>query len=183
MSGEARAEQDQRALRGDQADAPGGDDRVERAAVEVADDEALEQDADEAREQRAADDRQRQRRPELGDGHRHVGAGHDELAMGEIDDAHHAEDDRKPARAEHQKGACVAELVEEADDGVEHGATCRAQRTGADGTFVPPGVCEAPGLTRPQRTLSPWAADCSACTGRRGCSWSDRSPLRRASRA
>jgi hypothetical protein len=40
--------------------------------------------------------------------------------MSEIDNAHHAEDDRKPARAQHQKGACVSKLVEEADYSVEH---------------------------------------------------------------
>src|ERR1700683_4947836 len=48
--------------------------------------------------------------------------------MGEIDDAHHAEDDRKPARAQHPKGACVSKLVKQANDGVEHGATCRGAK-------------------------------------------------------
>ena len=37
-----------------------------------------------------------------------IGAAHDELAMGEVDDAHHAEDDRQPARGQHQEGEGVA---------------------------------------------------------------------------
>ena len=57
---------------------------------------------------------------ELGDSHGHIGARHDELAMSEIDDAHHAENDREAAGAQHQKRARVAELIEKADNRVEH---------------------------------------------------------------
>ena len=48
-------EQDQRPLRGDQADAPGGHDGVERTPVQRTDDDALHHNADQAGEERAAE--------------------------------------------------------------------------------------------------------------------------------
>ena len=62
--------------------------------------------------------------------------------MGQIDDAHHAEDDRKPARAQHQKGAGITKLIEEADDGSNMERPAGRNEQGTDGTSVPPEFAE-----------------------------------------
>ena len=65
-----------------------------------------------------ADHREPERRaPLVGDG-RGIGTQHHQLAMGEVDDVHHAEDDDQPERAEQEERGVGAELVEHArDDG------------------------------------------------------------------
>ena len=69
--------------------------------------------ASQCRRDRAKQHRERQGHAALGRNDRDVRAAHDELAMREIDDAHHAEDHREAERREHQIGKAVAELIDE----------------------------------------------------------------------
>jgi len=48
-----------------------------------------------------------------------IGAHHHQLAMGEIDDIHHPQDDNQPECRQQQEGAVGRELVEDADNGRE----------------------------------------------------------------
>ena len=124
-----RAEEDQHALGRDQADAPGGDDRVDRPVVEPPDDQPLERHADEPGGERARGDGERQRQAGARGEDGGVGAAHDELAMREVDDAHHAEDHREPGRRDHQEREGVAELVEELEGGrTPSAASCVGER-------------------------------------------------------
>ena len=124
-----RAERGAHRLLQDQRDAPGGEQRFQRAAVEEADDAALDQDADEARDQERERHRDEQRIVEqagiagadqvLHDEGR-VGAEHHHLAMRHVDDAHHAERDGKADGGEQQHRA-----EREPVPGVLHGAPQR----------------------------------------------------------
>ena len=96
-------------------DAPGGEQGLQRPAVEEADDAALDQDAD------GAGDEERQRarprratqssqpgaavRTDLLDDEGRVGAEHHHLAMRHVDDAHHAEGDGEADRRQQQHRA------------------------------------------------------------------------------
>ena len=109
----ARAEHRAIGLLQDQAQAPGREQRIERALVEMADQRPFDQHAERA----GGDERQHHREEEvageqagqivLEEVRRHpgdVGAEDHELAMRHVDDAHLAEDDRKPERHQHVDG-------------------------------------------------------------------------------
>ena len=53
---------------------------------------------------KASDDRERERHAPMDSDGRRVGAEHHQLAMGEVDDVHHAEDDDQPQRRQQQEG-------------------------------------------------------------------------------
>ena len=99
-------------LHQDQADAPGGQQRLQRAAVEPADDAALEhhrRPAPETRKQPVSPATRYQSKapgqvaPEQVLHHvGGVGADHDQLAVGHVDDAHQAVGDGEPQRGEQQ---------------------------------------------------------------------------------
>src|SRR6185312_5330 len=103
-----------------QAQAPGGEHGVDDAAVEEAHDEPLDDKPDDADH-----DRRHHQHGDidvdagLGAGDGRIAAEHDELAMGEIDHAHHAEDDRQPGADEREEGDHVDDL-EKDDRGVIH---------------------------------------------------------------
>ncbi len=81
----------------EQAQPPGGEHRVDHAAVEEADQRALDQHADRAHDQRG--DHQHgdpDVDPLLRREDRGIAAEHQEFAMREVDDPHHAEDDGEP---------------------------------------------------------------------------------------
>lgn len=105
---------------GDQADAPGRDDGVEGTAVEPPHHESLDGNPDEARRRGAAQDGKRQREAGSCGRDGDVGPAHDQLAMGEVDDPHHAENHREARSAQHEEGECVADLVQSTKDGFEH---------------------------------------------------------------
>ena len=94
-----------------QAQAPGREHRVDHAAVEPADDRALDDDADGADDDRRND---QHRDPDaeaqtIGlDGG--ITAKHQKLAMREVDDLHHAEDDRQPHADQREAGDGVENL-------------------------------------------------------------------------
>ena len=46
---------------------------------------------------------------------------HNEFAMREVDDTHHAKDHRQPGAGNHQKGEGVSELIEHGKDALEQG--------------------------------------------------------------
>ncbi len=87
----------------------------ERAVIEVPNHQPLDHHPHDPRHQRAAEDRQRQRhacpRHRRGD----VGAAHDELAVGKVDDPHHPEDDGQPGARDDEERERVAELVEDSE--------------------------------------------------------------------
>ena len=111
------------------------------AFVFQVDDDALDDHADEAGEQSPAGDGEGERRAELRDRHRHVGARHDELAMREIDDPHHPEDDREPTRAQNQERGRVTELVEKTDGRAEHERARQLFGGGLLGVYWAFGLC------------------------------------------
>ena len=89
------------------------------AAVQRTDGEALDEHADDAHDERRDDERD----PEAGlaervdDGEREVRAEREQLAVREVDDIHHAEDDRQPRRqqhVDHPERETVEELLDEA---------------------------------------------------------------------
>ncbi len=97
-----------------EADAECGEQGFQRAPVEEADDEPLDQDADQSRHEEGAGDADGQRPREQGgrlgaDRLLHeigrVGPEHHHLAMGHVDDAHHAEGDGEPDGREQQHRA------------------------------------------------------------------------------
>jgi hypothetical protein len=109
-----RAEHGAHGLLQHQREAPGREQRFQRAAVEKADDAALDQHAEGAGDEERQRHRDQQRIVEQagiagaddllhheGD----VGADHHHLAMGHVDDAHDAEGDGKPDRGEQQHRA------------------------------------------------------------------------------
>ena len=109
----ARAENRAIGLLQDEAEAPGRQQRIQRALVEMADQPPFDQHAeraggDECEHHREKEVSGKQRRQivlegaggEPGD----VGAEDHELAMGHVDDAHLAEDDGKPERHQHVDG-------------------------------------------------------------------------------
>ena len=109
-----RAEDGAHRLLQDQRQAPGREQRFQRAAVEEADDAALDQDADRAGDQEGQRHRDQQRVVEQAgiagaDDLLHheggVGADHHHLAMGHVDDAHDAEGDGKADRGQQQHRA------------------------------------------------------------------------------
>ena len=109
-----RAEDRAHRLLQDQADAPGGEQRLERPAVEVAHDAALDGDADAAGDEEGerGGDQQRPVEEAGGVGADHllgdeggVGAEHDQLAMRHVDDAHHPEGDGEADGGEQQHRA------------------------------------------------------------------------------
>ena len=99
----------------DQRHAPGGEQRLERPAVEEADDAALDGDADQRRRpgrraaaaisQRPVEQAGARGADELLDDEGRVGAEHDHLAMRHVDDAHHAEGDGEADRGQQQHRA------------------------------------------------------------------------------
>jgi len=107
---------------------PGRQHCVEQPPVEKADNGALDHQTDEA------DYNRRQRHPDpqvkaMGRAQHHgVGAEHDELALGEVDDPHHAVDDRQPQREQHKAGD-GEDNSDEGDDQVFHGWV-KARRVG-----------------------------------------------------
>ena len=73
------------------------------------------QDADQTGGKGSASDAERQRQASPDGEDCDIGAAHDELAMGEVDDAHHAEDDRQPARRQDKEREGVPRLIEECE--------------------------------------------------------------------
>ena len=98
----------------DQRQAPGGEQRLQRPAVEEADDAAFDGDADGAGDEegerngdgeRPVEQPRRAGADHLLDDEGRVGAEHDHLAMGHVDDAHHAEGDGKADGGQQQDRA------------------------------------------------------------------------------
>ena len=107
----AGAEHGAHRLLQDQRHAPGGQQRLQRPRVEIADDGALQHDAGGPGDQEG--DRQRQHHRPIRHRSRHehlhdvsgVGAEHHHLAMRHVDDAHHAEGDGQADGGEQQHGS------------------------------------------------------------------------------
>ena len=94
-----------------QAQAPGRQHGVDHAAVEKADDGALDDHADDAdHDRRHHQHRQPDADAVVGRDDRGIAAEHQKLAMGEIDDTHHAEDDRQPDADQRQAGDGIKDL-------------------------------------------------------------------------
>ena len=103
---EGQAELEPHGLLDQNADAPGGEQRVENAAVEAPNDNPLDQQA----EQRRNHESQRNGNQDAGmqpDARHHggVGTNHHQLAMGHVDDAHDAVGDGEAKRHKQQNGA------------------------------------------------------------------------------
>ena len=87
-------------------DAPGGQQRVEQAAIQPANDDALDREPDQRRDDEGQRDGHEDVRPEIdAREHRDVGADHDHLAMGHVDDAHRAVGDGQTQRHQEQDRA------------------------------------------------------------------------------
>src|SRR3989449_3630551 len=84
---------------------------AERLAGEPPEEEPLHADADERDRQRARDERGGEAARPPHDGQPDVAAEHEVRPVGEVDDAHNAEDQREPAREQEQERA-VREAVE-----------------------------------------------------------------------
>ncbi len=126
------------------------------ALVEVREQRPLEEDAQHHREHDADDDGDEQAAGQRRQRERHVRADHVEAAMGEIDDAHDAEDQREPAGDEEQQQP-VLDAVQELDQ--ERVEVHRSGRR-ATGRRCRPGVerlgtraCRDVGGARPR---APW---------------------------
>ncbi len=98
--GRAERQHDQLLQRDRQA--PGGEDRVQSAPIDVAHQQDLDGEAGGADDDRRGNDGEPERRAGAGDGDRRVGAEHKQLAMGHVDDPHHAEHDNQPERHQDQ---------------------------------------------------------------------------------
>src|SRR3954470_23531647 len=103
---------------------------------------------------------------------RDIGAAHDELAMGEIDHAHHAEDHRKPAGRQHQEREGVAELIKcRKDVGRDVHEPTRSMRGAtlpSRVTVIAPACRYAGAISRRIRVS---AEDSRACTAPSDLSW------------
>ena len=151
-----RAEDGAHRLLQDQRQAPGGEQRFQRPAVEEADDAALDRDADGARRPGRRAARRSAANSRTGAGYvgaddllHHeggVGAEHHHLAMRHVDDAHHAEGDGEADGGEQQHRA-----EREAVPGVLHGVH-RSQVALDRGGW---------------RRRRPWRASAAASAGRR----------------
>ncbi|MGY4364672.1 hypothetical protein ACVW1A_000737 [Bradyrhizobium sp. LB1.3] len=78
-------------MRHDETEPPGREQRIQRPLVETPHDQELDEDTDEPRRQRGQHLGNRERHTEIHKANRHIGTTHDELAVGHVDDAHHAE--------------------------------------------------------------------------------------------
>ena len=101
----------------EEAQAPGREQGVDHPAVEPADEEPLDDHPDDPHHE----GREHQHRdPEVDPGvrghHHRVAAEHQELAVGEVDDPHHPEDDRQPEADERQVGDPVEDLQADGRD-------------------------------------------------------------------
>jgi hypothetical protein len=108
-----------------QAQAPGREHRVDHPAVQMADHDALDDQADDADDERRE---HQHREPDVEPGpvaeDRRVAADHHELAVREVDDPHHPEHHREPGAGQREERDHVEDL-EEDDGGVVH--SCRVQ--------------------------------------------------------
>ena len=144
-----RTEDHQRALAQDQADPPGDDERPKLAAVEAPDDRAFEQRAEHADYDEGQDGAEPERNTAVPRDARGVGAHHHQLAMGEVDDVHHAEDDDQAERGKQKKCAVGRELIENADKRSETvhargSAPARSRDRGSGDRVVPDREPRAP---------------------------------------
>ena len=106
------------------------------SAVEHTDDQALGDDADDADHDRRY---QQHRDPDVdavvGGHDGGVAAEHEELAVGQVDHAHHAEDDREPDADEHEAGDAVQDFQRENGREIHRARTidrwCEAGKNGA----------------------------------------------------
>ncbi len=105
-----------------EADPPGGEQRLERPLVEVPDDRPLQEDADQRGGQKGDRDRHQQIEPRAVHDRLHgvgrVGAQHQHLAVGHVDDAQEAEGDGQAERREQQHAGqrqAVQQIAHEAD--------------------------------------------------------------------
>ena len=133
----------------DEREAEGEEQAVERVeAVEARQGEALDDDAEEADEERRQDERRPVADAEIGEQQvADEGAEHVERAVGEVDDAQQAEDDRE-AEAEHRVERAVDQADEElAEEGLDGDAEDHGHR------ITPPGLRGA--------------AACGSCSSRR----------------
>jgi hypothetical protein len=86
--------------------------------------EPFDDDTRERRRDGAEQHGERQRHTALGRDDGDIRPAHDELAVREIDHAHHAEDHRETERREHQIGEVVAELIHERIENRQSGHAC-----------------------------------------------------------
>ena len=95
----------------EQAQAPGREQGVDHPPVEPADEEPLDHHPDDPHhEGREHEHRDPEVDPGVRRHHHRVAAQHQELAVGEVDDPHHPEDDRQPEADERQVGDPVENL-------------------------------------------------------------------------
>ena len=95
-----------------QAQPPGGEQRVDDAAVEPLDDESLDDDAEEPDGERRQDEREPEIDPGMAAERAEVGAEHEELALRQVDHPHHPEDDREPEADQDEDREGKADLEE-----------------------------------------------------------------------
>ena len=127
----AGAQEQQRTLGHDEADAPGRDQRIDRPVVEPAHDGAFEEDAEETARHGAEQHGQRERHSGVIGIGRHIRAHGDELAVGHVDDPHHSENDREARGGKHEKGEHIGDLIDKCDDlGRLHFASLTTLRLG-----------------------------------------------------
>ena len=84
--------------------------------VEAAHDGALEEDAEETAGHSADQHGKRERRSGMIGIGRHVAAHGNELAVGHVDDSHHAENDREACGGKHEKREHIRDLIDKRDD-------------------------------------------------------------------
>ena len=123
---ERQAEFEPHRLLDENADAPGGEQRIEHAAIEAADDDAF----DRKPEQRRHDEGQRNGDQNAGAQpqarhHRRVRADHHQFAMGHVDHAHDAVGDGEPQRHEQQNGPDAQADEQRIDHGITDAAAER----------------------------------------------------------
>jgi len=113
-------------LLNEDADTPGGEQRVEHAAVEAPDDDTFDQEAEQRRhhEGERNGDQDAGVQPDAGH-HRCVGADHHQLAMSHVDDAHDAVSNGETESDQQQDGADA----EPDEKRVDHGITNAAAET------------------------------------------------------
>jgi hypothetical protein len=130
-------------LRHDEAQPPGGEQRIERPFVKAPHDQEFDHDTDEARGQRRQDLCNRKRYPQIDQTYGDVRTAHDELAMRHVDDAHHSEHDGEPRSRKNEERENVGELIEYREEFSRH-----------SDPFSDPPVRGAPSLRRRPRLSS-----------------------------
>ncbi len=81
---------------------PGCQNGIQRAVIYMADQGCLDQQAEKGNDQRREYDADKERQAHILRQHHDIGANHEQLAMGHIDHAHHAENNHQAERYQHQ---------------------------------------------------------------------------------